>query len=111
MDTTLFVEHGDTGDLFYTGPLEPAKEHANRDRYIVVWYDEKHKVWSVNFCDSAPKNGSDDAIWAETAEYGVGKTLEDAWRYALGAYWGPIDEGYMGDQYVLDQLDALTGRG
>lgn len=110
----LLVEHeGD--DLLYVGPLEPAKSLAKRDRVVVERLDEG--VYRVNLCYSEPDYGAhtnrEDSIWAVTAEWGSSSESEDeAWRYAIAAYLGPIDDEYPGDDYVLSlmgfyQLDYI----
>lgn len=85
MNTPLLIEDPDCGDTYYTGPLMVAQDAARKDRHV-------HKgqrpdgVWFVHLCD--------DFAGEQVAEWGNGSTIEQAWRFALGAYFGPIDEEY-----------------
>lgn len=92
-ENVLIVE-ADNGDSFYTGDLDAAKALVRKDREPVVKvHPDNH--WSVDLLD-----GPDDSV----AEFGAGRTEEQAWRYALGAYFGPADSGY--DEHRL--LRALS---
>jgi hypothetical protein len=100
MKSKILVEHDDDY-LLYIGNLEPAMEMVRRDRIVVERMDDG--IYRVNFCDYEPEpKGTDsieDAIWAVTAEYGSSaESEEEAWRYALAAYFGPLDEEYPGDE-------------
>lgn len=73
---TLLVP-GESGDPFYTGPLEPGSRLAVADEGpLSVQYEGRH--WTVE----------DGSHW------GTALTLDEAWRYYLGAVFGPLDEAY-----------------
>lgn len=80
----LLVED-DNGDTFYTGDLDAAKRLVAEERDVNKRvHADNH--WTV---DLVEKGTVDDV-----AEFGAGRTEEQAWRYALGAYFGPIDSEY-----------------
>lgn len=84
----VLLAENENGEWFYTGDLSAAKTLAALDREPVVKvHPDNH--WTVDLCD-----GID-----EVAEFGAGRTEEEAWRYALGAYFGPADSEY--DEYHL----------
>lgn len=73
---------GINGDLLYIGPLQPAIDFIkgpNRTE-VEITTDGKGR-WSVKF------DGGN--VW------GTADTQEMAWRYALAAELGPIDEGFV----------------
>lgn len=77
------------GDLYYTGPLEPAQAFVKRDQGTSETQLE-NGLWEVLVGYSA-----DPVTWDNAAEWGRGETLEEAWRFALGAVFGPIDEEFV----------------
>lgn len=83
------------GDVLYTGDLDAGKALARADRWVV----EKPGAsgWYVVELHDSPDLDS-------MAEWGAGETPDEAWRYALGAMFGPLDAEY--DEDVL--LDALV---
>lgn len=73
---------------YFLGDLELGKRAAHKDRHVVERLDGTTAV--VEFCDDPEKP-------TETvAEFGgsVAGDFEQAWRYALGAFFGPMDEEY-----------------
>ena len=80
--TALLVERN--GDVYYTGPLDAGMRLALRDRWArMVRKDGK---WMVRLCD--------DEQGLLEAEWGNAENPDDAWRFALGAMFGPIDSEY-----------------
>lgn len=96
-EPVLLIEDED-GDLFYTGDLDAAKALVRKDREpnVKVNGPEQYHVDLLDIYEGAP----DDSV----AEWGGGRTEEEAWRYALGAYFGPTDNEY--DEHAL--LRALA---
>jgi hypothetical protein len=94
---------------YYTGPLEEAKA------FIHDWiastearYSDKNgeDKYTVLLAYSAP-NGE----MVETAnydEYGTGRTMEEAWRYALGAEFGPADDEFNAFPLTHDKREAVA---
>jgi hypothetical protein len=79
---------------FYTGPIEPAKTHLAHDYASAV--SEKDGVTTVLLGYTA-----DTVTWENCSEFGKGQSPEEAWRYALGAAYGPVD-----DEFQPIDLDA-----
>jgi hypothetical protein len=73
---------------FYTGPLEPAKDHLARNDYASA-VSERDGVHTVLVGYT-----SDTVTWDNCAEFGNGQTPEEAWRFALGAAYGPVDSEF-----------------
>jgi hypothetical protein len=72
------------GDIYFQGDLEAGKALVARDRFV---FEGKHEGGHyVHLCDS---DDPDDL-----AEWGGGPTPEEAWRFAIGAHLGPVDEEY-----------------
>lgn len=72
---------GINGDLLYIGPLDPARDFINRnDNTGSCVRDFYTGLWRVELADGN--------------SFGVADTPEMAWRYAIGAEFGPIDEGF-----------------
>lgn len=78
----LLIVDPETQDTFYTGPLEAGIRLAQKDRIVSVEQVEGGVL--VGLGDSFPGD----------AEWGCGPTEETAWRFALGAMFGPIDSEY-----------------
>lgn len=73
------------GDTYFVGhDLEAAKRLVLRDRWAKVERHDGHVY--VSLCD--------DETLIQEAEWGSGATEEVAWRFALGAAFGPIDTEY-----------------
>jgi hypothetical protein len=84
----LLIER-ESGDAYYVGPLRQAQALARRERHVtVVPPDDKAPVWRVKFFDDESRIGE--------AEWGNGKTEAEAWRFALGALFGPLDSEFDG---------------
>lgn len=86
----------ENGDTYFQGNLEAGKTLAGQDRYL---FDGRH-----------PEGGffahlADDEEGDEVAEWGGGQTQEEAWRFALGAYFGPIDAEYD-EQWLIANLQV-----
>ena len=72
-------------DAYYVGPLEPAKSLARDDAD-----DPLLEAWFVS-----TGAGSVGAYRVETEhDWGQGASTEEAWRFYLGAVFGPEDEYY-----------------
>jgi len=84
------------GMTYFVGDLELGKRAAHKDRHVIERLDGQAAV--VELCDNGhlPE--------PTVAEFGrsVAGDFEMAWRYALGAYFGPIDSEY--DEGMLRQL-------
>ena len=93
------TEHG----TYYTGPLEPAKR-ALLDEYgdnITVHYNDENGVWQV-----AEHRGSPVGDFSPN-QWGLGATEEEAWRYLIGADFGPLDATYDDEGYEAHQRKML----
>jgi len=84
-----------TGGTFYTGPIEPAQNYLARHGYDTDSFPEHGKT-TVLVGYTGEK-----VTWANCAEFGRAETPEIAWRYALGAAYGPVD-----DEFAPIDLDA-----
>lgn len=95
------------GDAFYVGELSPAVLLATKDRFVREFIRDggETPVHVVHLCDS-PIVGLDPDC-DDVAEWGAGSTPEEALRFALGAFFGPIDSEY--DEAALrDELERLS---
>lgn len=86
-------------DTEYIGDLEAGKRVAWRERSHYLDADEVGGNYVLYLCDGEDENEGCTATSVEEAEYharevGRGPSEEDAWRYALGAMFGPIDSDY-----------------
>lgn len=85
-------EHGTK----YVGPFEPAQALVAEDFYVSL--DTVEGKYVATVMPELPEwNGNSG--WAarcfDNAEaWGRGDSKEEAWRYAFGALFGPIDAGY-----------------
>lgn len=87
---------------YYTGPLEPAIK-AMRDEYgdaITVSQNSVTGAWFAVEHRGSP----DDSIYNQ---WGQGSTEEEAWRYLIGADFGPIDATYIEEGYEAHQRQML----
>lgn len=102
MESQLLTEtpHG----TWYKGMLIPAIREALSDRDVIIRQNETGV--HVALCDKGLK-GEDPSLEFE-AEFGNGRSFDQAWRYALGAYFGPLDEEYPGDECWPQLLDAVS---
>jgi hypothetical protein len=100
MNSTLLEDRKE--GWFYAGPLDPATAFAHKDRHVLIVTPDKHAfgAFQVNLCDD-PDNPE-----GSIAEFGAGPDLETAWRFALGAFFGPVDEEYLGDEWLTRTLEA-----
>jgi hypothetical protein len=90
MATTLTADQLEErpNGIFYTGLLEPAQAYLARDYASSV--SEKDGVTTVLLGYTA-----DPVTWENCAEFGKGPSPEEAWRYALGAAYGPADDEFQ----------------
>lgn len=73
---------GINGDLLYIGPLAEAQEFiCKNDNTVDTNLNPTTRLWRVELSDGN--------------SFGVADTLEMAWRYAMGAEFGPIDENFV----------------
>lgn len=98
-DTSPLLEDTEVGTK-YVGPLEEGKMQAHRDFYTQSSKDGDK--WVVVLMRNLPASGTSkeewDAACFEAADmWGRGDTEEEAYRYALGALFGPIDAQYDED--------------
>lgn len=84
MSIRPLLEEDSNGDVRYVGPLHLGKRAALLDRFPLVTHHETHVRVELH----------DDAEHTSAAEWGAGPTEEEAWRYALGAAFGPMDAEY-----------------
>lgn len=83
-----FTEESASGDLYYTGDrLDDCLATVRQDRYIKT--GKVGLTMRVEF--------TDDPEMEQGAEWGTGATLDEAFRYAVAAFFGPIDEGFAGE--------------
>jgi hypothetical protein len=90
------------GDCVYSGDLEAGKRLAAEERSFWIEHDVEHpdgERWRVYLCDQEGSNEGCTPASEEEASYygheiGIGTYPEQAWRYALGAMFGPDDENY-----------------
>jgi hypothetical protein len=88
------------GGTYYTGPLRPA-QRAMRNEYG----------------DDLDVERRDDGTWVVTEhrgtthenpnQWGAGATEEEAWRYLIGADFGPLDPTYIHEGYEAHQRKML----
>lgn len=71
-------------DAYFAGDLDAAL--ALMDDRVVIEEVGATGQHYIMLCD--------DDTRESCAEWGAGKTREEAMRYALGAYFGPMDEEY-----------------
>lgn len=75
-----FIRREDSGDLYYTGPLEEAKAFIRREFAVSV--SKQGASFVVLLGNEEP------VTWETCNDWGKGLTEEEAWRYALGAELG-----------------------
>lgn len=75
------MEERDSG-WYFTGPLTEGMAAAHLDRHVQVERDGSW--WHVELCEQYNRS--------DVAEDGHGPNLEQAWRWALGAFFGPYEE-------------------
>lgn len=73
---------GVNGDLLYIGPLKVAQD-------FIYKHDNTVQIERVRYSETLMR-----VEMADGNSYGVGDTEELAWRYALAAEFGPIDEEF-----------------
>lgn len=86
---------------YYTGPLEPAKR-ALLDEYgdeITVTRYPATGAWTV----TEHRGGTSD----NPNQWGQGRTEEEAWRFLIGADFGPLDHTYDSEGYESHQRKML----
>jgi hypothetical protein len=90
------LTEGANGDTLYTGPIGPGMAAAHSERDVKVEHPSERggKTWRVSLHDSP------NLMPTTEAEWGCAATLEEAWRYALGAFFGPVDAEYSEDLLV-----------
>ena len=91
------TEHG----TYYTGPLEPAKramldEYGDDDIGVDLRPDG---TWLVTEHRGATHENPN--------QWGAGVTQEEAWRYLIGADFGPLDATYEDEGYEAHQRRML----
>lgn len=87
---------------YYKGPLEPAKK-AMLDEYgdnITV----EHKIEEGGYWIVTEHRGS---TVESPNQWGSGSTEEEAWRYLIGADFGPLDATYEEEGYEQTQRKML----
>ena len=79
------------GDTYYTGPLEPAKAFIRQDAEITETVEDGTHVVLIG-TTHAP---GETVTWENADDWGKGPDNETAWRYALGAAFGPADDEFV----------------
>lgn len=81
------LEHHPEQDSWsFTGDLEEGRALVERDRYVTVTKTADGKATIVLLGDREDPTDEDHAEWGMHADE------EQAWRYAIGALFGPLDE-------------------
>lgn len=78
-------------DLYYTGPLEEAKALIRKEFAVTeqsYWMDGEQRHTVMFGIVGEP------VTWDTMNDYGNGGSSEEAWRFALGAEFGPLDDGF-----------------
>lgn len=95
MTTKTLVISADTlqqqGDnLVFTGDLEAAKAFVQQGHGTTEGANSDGSLVEVLIgYDLGP------VVWEDTAEYGRANTADMAWRFALGAHFGPLDDEFI----------------
>jgi len=107
MLTIKDLETRDNGDTYYTGPLDEAKA------FIEDWtastesrYTKAGKVRYAVFLTMDSGDG-EPASNDNCNTFGIGDTSEEAWRYALGAEFGPADDEFSAFPLTHDKREAV----
>lgn len=106
MRALIFPEHypnffqprlvtGRLGHPYYVGPLDKAYAHITTDMYYVHEWQDETGAWNVWFCSGEAPHSHTDCRWVDVTWNAP--TYEHAWRYALGAEFGPLDPDYDDD--------------
>jgi len=92
---------------YYTGPLEEAKA------FISDWiasteshYSKDGKDWYSVYLSMDTGNG-EPATKDNCNDFGHGETSEEAWRYALGAEFGPADDEFSAFPLTHNKREAV----
>ena len=91
-----------TDGTYYVGPLDEAQAFIRSYANVsVVSMGGRWEVWIDN-------SGRDAIPSAENCdEFGKGPTEEIAWRYALGAAFGPADEEFSAFPLTRNNAEAV----
>lgn len=106
----LLVEKGPHDDPYFTGDLEAGKAVFRADLFgdqnIAVREHADRGLWSVELHDGTVAGDGNLRSW------GTAPTVDEAWRYLLGAEFGPIDSEYDEDHLrslLAERSDGLNG--
>jgi hypothetical protein len=91
----LLEYHDKKSSTYYVGPLDAGRVVAAR-------------VTSDSEPDVSTLDAGGYMVATENA-WGTGQTLDEAWRYFLGAVFGPADDGYN-EADLLAELDKAADR-
>lgn len=80
----------------FTGDIEAGRAAAERDRYVVTGKTADGRHHTVGL------SGASDASFDTCDEFGYHPDETEAWRYALGSYFGPD----AGAEYADDTPDG-----
>lgn len=89
--TAQDLAENETGDTVYTGPLEPAKEFIRRHEEVAETVAGGTHTVLIG-TTHAP---GEIVTWENADDWGRGPDNETAWRYALGAVFGPADDEFV----------------
>lgn len=77
------------GDCKYVGPLEPAQQFIREDCAVTVLHEGQRVSVLVSTTDRP-----DTVTWETCDSWGTGPDEETAWRYVIGAEFGPADSEF-----------------
>jgi hypothetical protein len=92
------------GDDYYTGPLEEAKaflkSYSNTSEVSIGGRVEVYINQDGDSVDDIPS-------WNNCNEFGKGTSSEEAWRFALGAAFGPADDEFSAFPMTTNHTEAV----
>lgn len=102
MKKNSILSERDNG-TYYTGPLDPAIK-AMRDEYGEhITVERGANGWKVTEHRGSTHDNPN--------QWGVGVTEEEAWRYLIGADFGPLDSTYEDEGYEEHQRRMVGLKG
>jgi hypothetical protein len=92
------------GSLYYTGPLEDAKEFIRQEFAVTeqsYWVDGEIRHTVLFGLMGEPVS------WDNCDDFGNGSTSEEAWRLALAAEFGPADDEFSEFPLTTNKAEAV----
>lgn len=90
--TTADLIEDENGDCKYVGPLEPAQNFLRESYAVTVLREEASDRVSVLV--STTDVITETVTWETCDSWGTGPDEETAWRYVVGAEFGPADSEF-----------------